>query len=439
MAPLIDESNKLNQRTGEAQAFSLIRNLGARTLKTLGWPNKKLESWKYSPTQRFQFEFSPQIKVKKANNNKHPILNHEELIKEYSHSQFHHIITFNGEILFISPSLKSIIELSTLQNALTKDEIDSSSFQTQNDCLEALNISFFDQGFFIKIKENIQIDTPIHVIQTFSSECDRPLFQERIHLQLEPHSQCTVILSEVFLTLKSNTEIKKTDLCWSNNTYLINLDSFAHLNFLHWNELSSKEQITSRTYITLQEQSEIHFLNGLLSEGWCRHDLQVLSKGQNSKIKLHHLGFTQKNGIADQQSKVEFHSTQCEAEQICKNLLLDESHVIFNGCLHIHPKAQKTNASQLHQNLLLSEKAEVDTKPQLEIFADDVKATHGATIGQLNQDEVFYLQSRGLSKERASALLSQSFLIDLCERFSNNDIKMFLTDRLNQFWERSKS
>jgi Fe-S cluster assembly protein SufD len=186
----------------------------------------------------------------------------------------------------------------------------------------------------------------------------------------------------------------------------------------------------------LGSESFLHFLSGALSSGWIRNDINITAQGSNSEIFAHGIGFSRGAGVVDQQTSLIFAEPNNKAEQVCKNLLMDSSRTIFNGRIHIQPKAQKTDSAQLHQSLLLSTEAEVDTKPELEIYADDVKATHGATIGQLSADEVFYFQSRGIKRERAQALLSQAFLLDLCERLANRDVQAFLKDRIAAYWQK---
>lgn len=162
----------------------------------------------------------------------------------------------------------------------------------------------------------------------------------------------------------------------------------------------------------------------------------MIATGENAQIFSHALGLSKDQGTIDQPSQLQFRGPNNKAEQICKNILFHQSRAIFNGRIHIENSAQKTDSSQLHQSLLLSQEAEVDTKPELEIYADDVKATHGATIGQLNANEVFYFQSRGINESRAKAMLCMAFVLELCERVPNTSLQLFLKDRIETYWKK---
>jgi Fe-S cluster assembly protein SufD len=126
----------------------------------------------------------------------------------------------------------------------------------------------------------------------------------------------------------------------------------------------------------------------------------------------------------------------CNSWEVYKGVLAERSRAVFNGKVYVQPEAQKTDAKQTNRNLLLSDDAKVDTKPQLEIFADDVKCTHGATVGRLDEDAIFYLRSRGIGQEAARSLLTYAFASDIVERIKvepvRRDLEEFLFARLPQ-------
>jgi Fe-S cluster assembly protein SufD len=129
------------------------------------------------------------------------------------------------------------------------------------------------------------------------------------------------------------------------------------------------------------------------------------------------------NQQVDNHTLLDIQQPNCTGYQLYKGLLNGKSRAVFNGKIYVHSMAQKTNAYQLNKNLLLGSQARVDTKPQLEIFADDVKCTHGATIGQLPQEEIFYLQSRGIKREMAVQLLSKGFIDDIINTIKSGSIR----------------
>lgn len=414
---------KLNRRSGEPQAYTLIRSLGSKAFSQLGWPSKKLENWRYSPVNRLQDDFIPQTEFTAST--PVDVADHSEAS---SHRAFHTIHINNGIVASFPPELKGSVEVTPLREALQKGLIDSTAFDAITDSLEALNVSFFEYGFYVKIQDRVVIEQPIHWIQTHESAELKPLFQSRLFIHAGKSSSCTFIENHVLQNSKTPA--------WNNISTTVQVEEKAHLSFIQWAELNGNRQQTSRTNIKLETESFLHLLSGALSSGWVRNDIHIAAQGTNCEIFVHGLGFSRDSGVIDQQTNLVFTEPNNKAEQICKNLLLGHSKAIFNGRICIQSEAQKTDSSQLHQSLLLSSDAEVDTKPELEIYADDVKATHGASIGQLSEDEVFYFQSRGIKRDRAQALLCQAFLLDLCERVANIHVQAFLKDRIVSYWKR---
>jgi Fe-S cluster assembly protein SufD len=122
----------------------------------------------------------------------------------------------------------------------------------------------------------------------------------------------------------------------------------------------------------------------------------------------------------------------CNSNEIYKGVLTENSTGVFNGKIYVQPDAQKTNAFQQNNNLLLSDKASVNSKPQLEIFADDVKCSHGSTVGQLSKEAMFYLQSRGIGEQKARALLVKAFLFDVTEKIKIPDVEEFVNQLITR-------
>lgn len=482
---LLNEMEKLNQRLAEPQAFSLIRQMGRKEFEKLGWPTKKWESWRYSPAHKLQLAFKPQLDLHTKVNSAVSSLDTtnastsstlpsilmgtiteneiQSIIAKWSHPEMAVLMTVNGHIVKMDPSLKDSIQTLSLPQAFMQGKIDSSHFNYLGNSLDSLNLSFFDRGQWIKVVQSVPESKPIHWIQCFSSDDLNPLFQERFYWHLTENTHCTVLMTPVILkpngsasapnssqklnsksstipdsstaTDSSTVDLKSdhsNSIYWSNSILHIQLDPHSNLHWIDWKELHQESQFTQRNIIKLSDGTLLHLLQGGLASGWSRSETFISVKGVQNKISLHTVCGTLDEGIADQQTSIQFIGTDNQAEQICKNLLLGSSRAIFNGHIEIQTTAQKTDSSQLHQSLLLSPKAEVDTKPQLEIFADDVKATHGAAIGQLNPDEIFYMQSRGISYERAKSILCVAFLLDLTERLSSPILRDYLKRSLNQ-------
>lgn len=422
---LLKYANQLNDRTGEPQGYQLIRNLGLKAIEKLGWPTKKLEGWRYSPVQRLSADFIPQLKNQTAEK-----IDVAEILNTWSDPSLSAIISVNGQLIYQAKELNERVDILTLKEALQKGLIDSQSFNNLDNCLEALNVIFFENGFYLKVRDQVILEKPIHWIQVFSSTDTNPLYSSRLYLRLGKASSGNFIETQIIESNKLRS--------WCNLSTDVYLEEKSHAHFIQWKELRNESQETSQLRCTLESEAFLHCLHGSLATGWCRSDINVRFLGSNANARIHGLGLSRDKGIVDQQTQLVFEGPNNQAEQVCKNLLLDDSKAVFNGKIRIEPLAQKTDSSQLHQSLLLSDSAEVDTKPELEIFADDVKATHGATVGQLNADELFYFQSRGLSKAKAYSILCLAFLFDLVERIDNSPAQSFLKTRLENYWREVK-
>ncbi|MDX1553429.1 MAG: Fe-S cluster assembly protein SufD, partial [Marinobacter sp.] len=168
-----------------------------------------------------------------------------------------------------------------------------------------------------------------------------------------------------------------------------------------------------------------------------RHDLMVRLEGEGGECKLNGVVVTQGKQHYDNHTSIEHVAAHCNSEETYRNIAADQSHAVFNGRIHIHEDAQKSNANMNNKNLLLSTGAEIDTKPELEIYADDVKCAHGATIGQLDKTSLFYLVSRGIGRREANTLLTMAFINELVEQIPVQAVKDAAQLRLNEFFDQT--
>jgi Fe-S cluster assembly protein SufD len=164
----------------------------------------------------------------------------------------------------------------------------------------------------------------------------------------------------------------------------------------------------------------------LLGGALTRRNIHPVLAGEGAECLINGLFMSNGRQHMDNYMKVEHASPHCESRQVYKGILDGESRGVFHGRIVVHKDAQKTDAKQTNMNLLLSENAQIDTKPQLEIYADDVKCTHGATIGQIDDEAIFYLRSRGLPEASARALLLYAFAGDMLQRMKAEPVRRHL-------------
>lgn len=279
----------------------------------------------------------------------------------------------------------------------------------------ALNTASFTDGAIVSVPKNQAITSPIHFLFVSTREA---LCHPRALVVVERGSSVTLIEEYVSLTQGAYFTNPVTEIWLGENAEVrhtrVQRDSAAAF---HIGKTAVSQARDSRYDCTAVS------IGGKLS----RHHLEVYQTGEQTDTKLNGLTIVDGDRLGDTHSLIALSQAYGTANQINKTIVSDRAHAVFNGRVVVPKAAQMTNAAQLSRNLLLSPKARVDTKPQLEITADNVKCAHGATVSQLEDDEVFYLQSRGIGADQARKLLTYAFAIEVIDRISVASLRDALT------------
>jgi Fe-S cluster assembly protein SufD len=199
------------------------------------------------------------------------------------------------------------------------------------------------------------------------------------------------------------------------------------------NDTANASQV-STTHIRQTGRSYVHAVTITLSGGMIRNNMNMVLEAAGNEAHLYGLYMLKGRTHADNHTLVDNKNPNCFSNQLYKGIVDDNATGVFNGKIMVEPQAQKTNAYQSNKNILLSDNASINTKPQLEIFADDVKCSHGCTVGQLDEAALFYLRARGIPKESARALLLQAFTEDILDQVKPKQlhkyIKQLITEQL---------
>jgi Fe-S cluster assembly protein SufD len=281
------------------------------------------------------------------------------------------------------------------------------SLNTQRDAFCALNTAFAEDGAFVHVSRGILLDAPIHLLFV-STAADAPrMIHPRNLLIFEQESQATVI--EDYVSLGGGTVLCNTAtelIAGENSTiahYMVERESLDAFNI-------------STLRIQQDRSANVASHSLLLGGGLVRNNVHPVLAGEGGECLINGLFVGDGQQHLDNYMHVEHASPHCSSRQFYNGILDGHSHGVFHGRIVVHKDAQKTDAKQTNRNLLLSDDAQIDTKPQLEIYADDVKCTHGATIGQIEENALFYLQSRGIDEISARKLLLQAFAGECLER-----------------------
>jgi Fe-S cluster assembly protein SufD len=283
--------------------------------------------------------------------------------------------------------------------------------QGMNEVFTALNTASFTDGVVVRIAKNQSIETPIHLLFLTVSDSEPIMTTPRALVIAESGSSATLI--EEYGVLNSQA---LTTPYWTNAVTEVWLGDNAQLHHTRTQREAATAFHIGKTAVSQGRDSRYSLCAVSIGAQVSRHNPEILLTGIQTETHLNGLTLAVQNQIADTHSQIHFAQPLCIAKQLHKCIVDDRARAVFNGKIEVPKAAQQTNAAQLSRNLLLSPKARIDTKPQLEIVADDVKCAHGATVSQLDDEEIFYLQSRGLDRESACDLLVKGFTAEITDK-----------------------
>jgi len=392
-----------------------LREIAIDRFEQLDFPTVEAEDWKYTnvaPIAKTQFEVS--------------LVTNEIDVSEYVYqeaktSQLVFINgIFNPEISNLSALQSSVVVLN-LEVAL-KDEKHSEVIKQSlarivdynENGFTALNTAFLNDGVFLFLPKDAKVETPIHLL--FVSTEGRASFP-RVLLIAERGSEATIIENYV-----------GGDKYFTNAVVEIVLADDAKLNHYRVQRESTSAFHVGTTKAELGRGSVYNSTNINLGANLSRHDIKVQFKQTGAEAWVDGLYFVGDGQHSDTHSVIDHTEPHCVSHQLYKGILDGKSRAVFNGKVFVRENANGTDAEQTNRNLLLSNDARVDTKPQLEIFNDDVKCSHGAAVGQLEDEELFYLLSRGLHPDLAKNLLTYGFAEEVIDKIQIESIKRQLDE-----------
>jgi Fe-S cluster assembly protein SufD len=417
---VLNGSEKINSVLPGSSRWSKTRELALQKLTAQGLPTRKNEEWKYTNVKALsEGDFlSSLVTGAKASHET------ENEIQKFLSAQFFNLVFING---FLSAKLSNIdrLEIVDLSQVMkgdkktetTIDEIEA-AMAGERDSFYFLSETFVGQGAVVKVSG--ALTKPLQVI--FYNEKALAV-HPRLYFLVDEGAQLQLVERYLGPTEAKYFINTQTDILLKQN---------AKMEYLRCQNDSHQAIHVGRTQVSLSAnsnfQSLVYTVGGLLS----RHNLEVFHQGESSTSVLNGIYLVESSQHSDNHTLIDHMVGGCTSQQLYKGILKDESRAVFNGKVKIRHGAVKASSEQLNKNLILNSKAEIDTKPELDIQADDVKATHGATVGQLNEEELFYFASRGISRKQAVRLLSTGFVADLVDRLENQQTRVWLNQQLQE-------
>ncbi|MCD6354984.1 MAG: Fe-S cluster assembly protein SufD [Prolixibacteraceae bacterium] len=271
--------------------------------------------------------------------------------------------------------------------------------KTSTDPLVALNTAFAKDGYSLYVPKNVAIEKPLQLINLLQAERDSFVTQRNL-VVIEPGAQVSLIICDH--TLNANKYL-------SNTVTEIFVGANATLDLYTLQNEHNNATCLNSVFVHQNRDSNLTTHTTSLHGGLIRNNLEIVLDGENAEANLFGMAFSDKNQHVDNHTQVIHAKPNCQSNQVYKNVLDDESTGAFSGRIHVIRNAQKTNAFQRNNNLLLTDKATMHTKPQLIIDADDVKCSHGASVGQIDEEALFYLRARGIDEDKARLMMMNAF------------------------------
>lgn len=423
----------INNEDGQYNTLPQLAFLKEKSLEILsqkGLPTVKNEEYKYTHLQSItkeSFQF-PHIShtdnaglVLQASDALNVHLNaiHTDLKGE--NKGVYRIVFFNGQF---------VKELSSFPDAdaaviSTSYEAPNTSIgqlsQVTEDAFAIINNALSTDSISIVVKKNQSVDKPIHIIHLSQSDVNLWI-NPRLHIHAEIGSHVEIIESY---------DHQGSGIMMNNAVTEVVVDANAHIYHYDIQKNSKEARSIKNTFSTLATDARYSNYNfNLPGVAFSRNNMDIRVNGSNVNNELFGLVIANENQIVDNHTAVHHTVPHTESHQLYKGIVMDNSNLIFNGKIYVYEDAQKTNAFQQSNNLTLSPNATINAKPQLEIFADDVKCSHGSTIGQLDKNALFYLKSRGIGDESARKMMIAAFAYDVTEKVENETIKHYIEKQI---------
>ena len=400
---------KLLQSHYESSPQDRFREMGWKRYLELGLPTKKNEAYRYVKL-RTLFDIKPKTPTQKPTREEiAPFILDEcqESCLVFVNGQYRPELSNRKGV----PTKVNILELSQatktfgafLSNHWTK------GLGEETDPFVALNTALQECGAFLYIPPNTEVTVPIQILNVATDSFSNPKFQCFVGAE----STLTVVSSQA-----------KRGISGINHVNDIHCEEGARVT-LYQTTFGSIDEgwHLEATRATLKKDAQFETVKITPGSSTSRYDYKVHLSGENCETSLNSLTMLREKKEAHDNVWIHHHVPSCRSNQLFKTVLLDHAHSSFEGKIYVEQEAQQTEAYQLNANLLLSEHARAESKPNLEIFADDVRASHGATFGKLEEEQIFYLKTRGLTEQEAKKALIEGFCQEVLEKVSLSSLK----------------
>lgn len=415
------------EKVQEPANLTTLRREAFDRFQQEGFPTVKNEEWKYTNLHALvntDYVLNTDVNVDQVDTRKADIKDLDA----------HRIVLINGQYVLAFSSLEDEIGLTVkpTEEAHTEENFRLHYAQhadKSDNILVQLNTALQTAGVYLSVAKNKVVSKPIHIVHV-AAGTQEFFAQTRNLIVVEPNAEVEII--ESFITLDGtpkNLHNKVSEIVVQEN---------GKVQHYYLQVAESSSNYIQHTEIYQEKHSLYNNYNcNLPGASFVRNNINVRLDAEEVESHLYGINLTSGRQFVDNHTIVDHLKPHCESYEWYKNIPQDESTAVFNGKIFVREDAQKTNAFQQNNNMLIGDKSTVYTKPQLEIFADDVKCSHGCTMGQFDDEALFYLRARGIGEESARVLLVHAFAFDVTSRFSNEIVRGYVEELVAKGLEKS--
>ncbi len=403
-----------------------IREEALKKFIDLGFPNQSIEEWRYTKLDNvlandYDHEFLPPKKITNINN---------IVICNVPHLNTLVLSLLNGWHVFMEDAVKTISDgviVGSFAHALKKyPEIVGKHFSkysgTGKNGLEALNTAIAQDGIFIYVPDGVEVKVPIQIVNIIHPESNI-FVQARNLIILGKNSKLTLVHCDDSYNLSPG---------FSNTVTEVFIDENASLNHIKLQNINNDSTIVNSTYFHQEANSRLLYNAISLNGGLIRNNIYAKLNGEGCEANVFGLYLMDRTQHIDNYTYIDHAKPNCKSKELFKGILDEKASGVFNGHVMVRKDAQRTSALQKNQNILLTDTAKIDSKPFLEIYADDVKCSHGATVGQLDDEALFYLRARGIGLRNAELLLMYAFAAEIINFISIEALRTRIDDMVKK-------
>lgn len=398
---------------------------GRASWQAQSFPTRKTEQWKYTNLRALEqgayLGHPPAIAADAEENlrSTFAIADLDACILVFVNGQFSEGLSDSA--LPDGVELVRFSEANAAQVGLIKTHLGSVAKRDQH-MFAALNDSWLAEGVFVHVAKNAQVEKPLHIVWLTTSHTEAFSVSQRLLVVMEEGSKATLL--EHF----ASDEAEQNSFTNGVTEFVLQANAQLTHYRLHLEEEHALH--IGGVHANLGRDSLLNSFHLAMGSTLKRIDIVINHQGEGAHCELNGVYLPRHNQHVDYHTCIEHAVPRCTTAEVFRGIIGDSARAVFNGRIHIHPNAQKTLAQLSNKNLLTSNKAEVDTKPELEIYADDVQCAHGATVAQLDEAAIYYLCSRGVSRQEAEVMLSFGFINELVDKLRHESISAYLRPML---------